>query len=246
MNRATLSRLPKGAKPLPASPVARAYPLLIEDIAGLLETARRASARAVNALMTATYWEVGRRIVEFEQHGGKRARYGEALLKRLAQDLSARAGKGFSRQNLQNMRSFYLTAPPDQICQTLSGKLPAPQNSQTVSGESNPKDAGIPAPSALPFALSDLARAFPLPWSHYVLLVSRSRSPEAFVFYQSEALRGGWSVRQSAALVRYATEGLADKLLVRDYLTLLPEEKTLATELEKTRAALQSGQSINL
>ena len=44
--------------------------------------------------------------------------------------------------------------------------------------------------------LGDLARAFPLPWSHYVLLVSRSRSPEAFAFYQSEALRGGWSVRQ--------------------------------------------------
>jgi predicted nuclease of restriction endonuclease-like (RecB) superfamily len=41
-----------------------------------------------------------------------------------------------------------------------------------------------------------MARAFPLPWSHYVLLMSRSRSPEAFAFYQTEALRGGWSVRQ--------------------------------------------------
>jgi uncharacterized protein DUF1016 len=42
----------------------------------------------------------------------------------------------------------------------------------------------------------DLAKAFPLPWSSYVLLISRARSPEAFVFYHSEALRGGWSVRQ--------------------------------------------------
>jgi predicted nuclease of restriction endonuclease-like (RecB) superfamily len=50
------------------------------------------------------------------------------------------------------------------------------------------------AQSSLP--LSDLARAFPLPWSHYVLLIGRSRSPEAFAFYQTEALRGGWSVRQ--------------------------------------------------
>ena len=46
------------------------------------------------------------------------------------------------------------------------------------------------------FAFSDLAAAFPLPWSHYVLLLSRSRSPEAFEFYHTEALRGGWSVRQ--------------------------------------------------
>jgi predicted nuclease of restriction endonuclease-like (RecB) superfamily len=46
------------------------------------------------------------------------------------------------------------------------------------------------------FALSDLARAFPLPWSHYVLLISRTRSTEAFAFYHTEALRGGWSVRQ--------------------------------------------------
>jgi len=52
------------------------------------------------------------------------------------------------------------------------------------------------APSSLSLPLSELARAFPLPWSHYVLLIGRSRSPEAFAFYQTEALRGGWSVRQ--------------------------------------------------
>jgi hypothetical protein len=39
----------------------------------LLETARRTTARAVNSIMTATYWEIGRRIVEFEQKGEKRA-----------------------------------------------------------------------------------------------------------------------------------------------------------------------------
>jgi predicted nuclease of restriction endonuclease-like (RecB) superfamily len=44
--------------------------------------------------------------------------------------------------------------------------------------------------------LAEVARAFPLTWSHYVLLISRSRSPEAFAFYHAEALRGGWSVRQ--------------------------------------------------
>ena len=54
--------------------------------------------------MTATYWEIGRRIVEFEQGGEKRAEYGEALLQRLAQDLNAKFGRGFGRSNLFQIR----------------------------------------------------------------------------------------------------------------------------------------------
>ncbi len=65
------------------------YGGLIGGIAGLLEAARRTAARTINALMTATYWEIGRRIVEFEQGGEKRAEYGEGLLARLADDLTA-------------------------------------------------------------------------------------------------------------------------------------------------------------
>ena len=172
---------------------------------------RRASARTVNAFMTATYWEIGRRIVEFEQGGAKRAEYGEELLMRLADDLTKRLGRGFSRQNLQNMRQFYLACPPDQICQTPSGKSPAvekraappleseePTIAQKLSGKSGEpiRPTLSSKSSASPFNLADLARAFPLSWSQYVLLISRSRSPEAFAFYQTEALRGGWSVRQ--------------------------------------------------
>ena len=70
------------------------------SIVQLLEEARRAAARSVNALMTASYWEIGRRIVEAEQGGQERAEYGEQLIKRLAEDLTTRFGRGFSRQNL--------------------------------------------------------------------------------------------------------------------------------------------------
>lgn len=77
---------------------------MLSGVDGLLEEARRASARAVNTIMTATYWEIGRRIVEFEQGGEIIARYGEELLVRLSADLSARFGKGFPRQNLQRFR----------------------------------------------------------------------------------------------------------------------------------------------
>src|SRR5437867_131948 len=95
---------------------AAAYEGLLFSVSDLLEQARRTSARVVNAVMTATYWEVGRRIVEFEQAGERRAEYGEALLKKLALDLTSRFGRGYSRQNLQQMRLFYLAFDIGKIC----------------------------------------------------------------------------------------------------------------------------------
>ena len=75
-----------------AGPVAGNYSGLVGGISELLDAARRISARTVNAFMTATYWEIGRRIVKFEQGGQKRAGYGEELLERLAVDLAAKYG----------------------------------------------------------------------------------------------------------------------------------------------------------
>jgi len=105
------------------APAAGDYSGLVSGVSELLEAARRASVRTVNAFMTATYWEVGWRIVEFEQGGEKRAGYGEELLARLADDLTTRFGRGFSRQNLQRFRLFYLSQPVENICSTLSSKL---------------------------------------------------------------------------------------------------------------------------
>lgn len=65
------------------------YTDLLLSVTELLETARRQSARAVNALLTAAYWEIGRKIVQFEQRGLDRAAYGEKLLQSLASDLTA-------------------------------------------------------------------------------------------------------------------------------------------------------------
>jgi predicted nuclease of restriction endonuclease-like (RecB) superfamily len=167
-----------------------AYRGLVTGIADLLDQSRRTLARAVNNILTATYWEIGRRIVEFEQGGEARAEYGEEVLKRLAEDLTARFGRGFSRSNLQQMRLFYLGW---QICQTPSGKLEASVICQTPSGES----AGVEILQTPP-AKSEtgaIVVAFPLSWSHYVRLMSVEK-PQARLFYESEAIRGGWSVRQ--------------------------------------------------
>ena len=174
------------------------YSGLVSGVSELLEAARRASVRTVNAFMTATYWEVGRRIVEFEQGGEKRAEYGDALLERLSKDLTSRYGRGFARPNLIRFRQFYQAFPAPEIRSTVSNESSAalPPNRSTPSNDSC-KAALTPMPRAS-FSLTDLSHAFPLPWSHYVLLVTRSRSPEALAFYHTEALRGGWSVRQLA------------------------------------------------
>jgi predicted nuclease of restriction endonuclease-like (RecB) superfamily len=142
--------------------VDRVYLGLVKDLSGLLEEARRSSARAVNAVMTFTYWEIGRRIVEFEQAGKDRAAYGGEVLARLGKDLSGRFGRGFSHRNLHKMRLFYQAFSSPEISPTPSAK------------------SGV---------------AFPLPWSHYVRLLS-IENPLAREFYEAEALRGGWSVRQ--------------------------------------------------
>lgn len=96
------------------------YSQLVERIA---ETHRQGQARAyqaVNTTMLETYWQIGQYLVEFEQGGQAKAGYGEQLLKRLSQDLTRLLGKGFSRNNLSQMRMLYVRYP---ICQTMSDKL---------------------------------------------------------------------------------------------------------------------------
>jgi hypothetical protein len=132
------------------------YNELFTDVARMIEQARRAAARSVNAVMTATYWLVGRRIVEQDQGGKLRAEYDEALLERLSVDLTARFGRGFSVDNLETMRLFFqnYSHPSPEKSETPSRKLSSASNSETLSRQSE---------------LAAVAHAFPLSWSHYVL-----------------------------------------------------------------------------
>jgi predicted nuclease of restriction endonuclease-like (RecB) superfamily len=161
------------------------YDAVLADVVALIEAGRRAAVRSLNVIMTATYWGVGRRIVEEEQQGAARAEYGEALIPRLSRDLQARFGRGFGEVNLSQMRGFYLGHR--EILQTASEKsrpVAALQKVQTASGEFLGHDE-----------LARVSGHFPLPWSCYVRLLS-VRRPEARRFYEGEALRGGWTVRQ--------------------------------------------------
>jgi predicted nuclease of restriction endonuclease-like (RecB) superfamily len=172
------------------APRSRDYDAMLNHVVRLIDEARRASARTVNALMTATYWLIGQHIVEFEQAGKSKAQYGAEVIDQLASDLTSRFGRGFTRSNLFNMRAFYVANP--RIVQTASGQLGLPGKIQTVSGKS-PRQKGHRVSGEL--AVRDLSARFPLPWSAYIRLLS-VKDEQSRKFYEIEALRGGWSVRQ--------------------------------------------------
>ncbi|OAM90403.1 PDDEXK nuclease domain-containing protein [Termitidicoccus mucosus] len=201
------------------------YDSLIAELNHLLETARRTSTRAINAVMTATYWKIGRCIVEYEQKGARRAAYGEELLERLARDLTARFGRGFSLRNLRNFRTFYLEWPIRQ----------------TVSAESEESDGAIQqTPSA---DLRVAVRSFPLPWSHYVRLMA-VKDEHARQFYETEALRGGWSERQldrQISTLFYERTALSQnkaEMLIKEAKTR-PEERVNADDEVKDPLVLE-------
>ncbi len=172
------------------------YSGLLTDVTKLLEEARHASARSVNEILTVTYWEIGRRIVEYEQKGSEKPGYGEEIMDRLALDLTHRFGRGFSRRNLFLIRSFFLTyrermQTPSALSQKgKENRIPSKKVAgivQTVSALSSPQ--------ALLEVSQTLSGKFPLSWSHYVRLLSLDESQKRD-FYEEEARRTGWSVRQ--------------------------------------------------
>ena len=189
----------KAARAKSKSGKADSYPSLLHTLVTLLDESRRASARTVNVIMTATYWQVGRHIVEFEQAGQHRASYGQQLLDKLSSDLNKRFGRGFSVDHLELMRLFYTSYSPAQISETASRKLlpTAADISESPIRKSSAALVPMNSESVIRnFSFLEWSQIFPLSWTHYVHLLRRSRSPEARAFYETEALRGGWSVRQ--------------------------------------------------
>ena len=96
------------------------YLQLLDAIGNTIQGARFRASTAVNTELVKANWDIGRHIVEFEQHGNERAEYGSNLLSTLSKDLGIRFGKGFGRRNVLDMRRFYIAYP---IWQAVPAKL---------------------------------------------------------------------------------------------------------------------------
>lgn len=168
-------------------------------IVDLLESARRNVVQTINHTMVATYFEIGRIIVEEEQNGKYRAEYGKGILKELSNQLTKQFGKGFSETNLKQMRQFYLNY---SIGQTLSDNLDQPKT-ETLS-RTSPTSQKVPP-------------KFNLSWSHDIKLM-RIENEEERKFYEIESAKNNWSVRElerqydSALYTRLALSRDKDKV----------------------------------
>jgi len=168
--RVTDRSRPSGGPAKPRKQTAASSPTTEDQLYGrvaeILEQARGQVARTINTAMVQAYWLIGREIVEVEQAGATRAGYGAELIARLSKRLRARFGEGFGVRTLELVRRFYVAFPNGSA-------IP-----QTLSAESE---------------LTSFSPA--LSWSHYVVL-SRVTRAHARSFYEIEAARERWSVRQ--------------------------------------------------
>ncbi len=193
------------AKRPPAKAKSDSLTPLIAEVRNLIRTARCGVASVVDTFQVMTNFEIGRRIVEHEQKGEKRAAYGAELLKELSARLTEEFGRGFSKANLEYMRRFYLEwkdrVPP--IAQQATGQLVADEIRR------NPP---------VQWALDDItqqpagrfSKPFTLSWTHYVILLT-IKDPDARSFYEIEAANCGWSVPE---LKRQKASALYQRLLL--------------------------------
>ncbi|MCO6499820.1 MAG: DUF1016 family protein [Vicingus serpentipes] len=142
------------------------------QVVDLLQSARNKVVRTVNQTMVLTYFEIGRMIIEEEQGGKERADYGKSLLKELSKVLTKEFGKGFSVDNLENMRRFYLVYGKSETLSRISSKA----ISETASRELKQEE-------------------FILSWSHYLKLMRIDDENER-KFYEIESSKNNWSVRE--------------------------------------------------
>ena len=155
-----------------------------KEVVELLNNARNKIKRNIDSVMTYTYYEVGRRIIEEEQKGKERAEYGKQLLKNLSKVLTKEFGKGFSATNLKQMRKFYLLYSNKVIGQTVSGEF---ENAAEISGKFD----------------------FKLSWSHYIFLMRLEENERSF--YEIESDKNNWSLRE---LKRQYDTGLYQRLII--------------------------------
>lgn len=185
-----------------------------------------AAGRSINTHLAARNFLLGLYIVHFEQEGEDRASYGKQTLKALSSALKTAAGRGFSVDNLELMRRFYIHFRAEilrpEISETPSRiSLPdAPEKSETLSRIfSEIQQAALPSHEMM----GKLPNRFPLGWSHYVELLTID-SPDERRFYEIEAAANQWSVRE---LQRQIASSLYERLaLSRDK----EEIRRLATE----------------
>jgi predicted nuclease of restriction endonuclease-like (RecB) superfamily len=191
---------------------------LLASIRDVVRQSRKAVAYGVNTAMVLTNYEIGRLIVEHEQKGVVRAQYAKQTLKTISGRLSTEFGKGYSVDNLELMRQFYVTYG----ARMGAGRLPAPAVSQRPSARS-----AVPAAVQKSEKPSRISSPFALSWSHYVFLMRIDNEDERF-FYEIESTNNQWSLPE----------------LRRQFNSSLYERLALSRDKQKVKSLSRRGQIV--
>lgn len=202
---------------------------LFKNIKALIEQSRREMYHVANITLVETYFHVGRLIVEHEQQGSSRAGYAKETLKKLSGKLTDALGKGFSVDNLENMRKFYIVYKDgynrfvlkNEKSEPLVRKLKTSKKSDTLSRKLEAIQKSEPLVRKLELS------PFKLSWVHYLLLMRIEDSGERR-FYEIEAVAENWSKRE----------------LLRQYDSALYQRLALSRDKKKVKELSKKGHVI--
>jgi predicted nuclease of restriction endonuclease-like (RecB) superfamily len=189
---------------------------LSKKIINLIEQSRLRVAGYANFSMVVTYFEIGRTLVEVLQEGESRADYGSQLLKQVSTELITKIGKGFSVQNLERMRSFYL------VYSKSSNEL---RNSEIFQKSSNELRVFENEKNSV--------KILPLSWSHYLFLLRITNELER-QFYEIESFTNKWKLKE---LERQFNTGLFERLSIS-------KDKKSIIELAKKGQIIETAEDI--
>jgi len=174
--------------------------VFFDNVASLIEQARKHVGRTANLTMCVTYFEIGRMIVEEEQEGEARAKYGPGLVADLSIFLEKRFGKGFSETNLRYARKFYLIYSPS-IQQTMFAEFI--DSAHSIKNQTQPRSNNRISQTIFVESISQrdpvkhkaLSEFFKVSWSHYLILM-RIRNDQERCFYEIESANNSWSLEE--------------------------------------------------
>jgi len=166
---------------------------LFKNVKSLIEDARKHIVRNVNTTMLITYHKIGRLIIEEEQRGRHRAEYAKKILIQLSANLTREFGRGYSVDNLEKIRKFYLIYGT-RISESLIRK-------STLKSGASKSESLIRISSLNTFPLD-------LSWTHYFHLLKIENDSERR-FYEIEAKQNNWSI---AEMLRQIHSSLYERL----------------------------------
>jgi len=208
--------------------------ILINSAFQLILSAREQAVRQTNSLLLFTYFYLGKLIVEHEQSGNTKASYGKETLKELSNKLTIKFGQGFSVDNLENMRLFYIRYKHKFSTDTIS------ETTSRISIASKKIKPKTILTNQIPISETAsrkyFTEIFPLSWSHYVAL-GRIKNEEERSFYEIEATQSNWSIRE---LQRQLDSSLYERLALSKNKKQVKQLSQKGQLIEKPEDALKS------